>query len=467
MSSGTRFSGRRLRVAFALVSLLCVAALVGGYATAEADASLAGSDSAGEAGSDNDTNERVVPPRDNVTVVATDSTAFITDEGDGPRKRAELVAFAPNGSVYYRNESHTRYWDVDPVAGTAATVEYVYADHLAPEDCHSGSVCTRNGIERVNLTTGNVTHVYARITPGKHSTRWHDADRIGEDRLLVADIARDRAFVVNTTTEQITWSWDAQTDFETESGGPYPEDWTHINDVESVELDGRETVMVSVRNHDQVVFIDTETGLRENWTLGSDGDHDTLYEQHNPDFIPEERGGPAVLVADSENGRVVEYQRANGSWEQSWEWRDQRLTWVRDADRLPNGHTLVTDSNGDRVLELDANGSVVWSSTVGFPYESERLGTGDESAGGESAAALGLPGRTPSAENRSAVSDAAALLPKPVVNGIAYLLPGWVGPVEALAAAGLVVVLPVWAVVEWRRRAFEVHLRWPVQIRNR
>ncbi len=466
MNPGTVLAGHRLRVAFALAALLFAAVLVGGYATAESDASLARSDSAG-ADVSNGTGAQVVPPRDNVTVVSTDSTAFITDDGDGPRKRAELVAFAPDGSLYYRNESHTRYWDVDPVEGTKATVEYVYADHLTPEDCNSESVCTRNGIERVNLTTGNVTHIYSRITPGKHSTRWHDADRIGEDRLLVADIAQDRAFVVNTTTEQITWSWDAQTDFDTSSGGPYPEDWTHINDVEHVELEGRETVMVSVRNHDQVVFVDMETGLRENWTLGSDGDHDRLYEQHNPDFIPESRGGPAVLVADSENGRVVEYQRVNGSWEQSWEWRDQRLTWPRDADRLPNGHTLITDSNGDRVLEIDRSGSVVWSSTIGFPYEAERLGTGEESAGGQSAAALGLPDRTPTAENRSVVGDATTLLPKSVVNSVAYLLPGWVGPVETLAAVGLLVVLVLWAVLEWRRRSFEVHLRWPVQIRNR
>jgi len=458
---------RRLRVVFALATVFFTLVLAGGYVTAQAGVNQAGSDSIVEADLNNGTSERVVPPRDNITVVSTDSTAFITNEGDGPRKRAELVAFAPNGSIYYRNESHTRYWDVDPVEGTDATVEYLYADHLTPDECHSGSVCTRNGVERVNLTTGNVTEIYARITPGKHSTRWHDADRIGENRLLVADIAQDRAFVVNTTSERVTWSWDAQTNFDTASGGPYPEDWTHINDVEYVELDGRETVMVSVRNHDQVVFVDMETGLRENWTLGSDGDHDTLYEQHNPDYIPAENGGPAVLVADSENGRVVEYQRQNGSWEQSWEWRDQRLTWVRDADRLPNGHTLLTDSNGDRVLEVDEDAEVVWETTVGFPYESERLGTGDESTGGRSAAALGLPDHVPNASDRTAVEEATTLLPKSLVNSVAYLLPSWVGTVELLAAFGLLVVLALWTVVEWRRRAFEVHLRWPFQIRNR
>jgi hypothetical protein len=73
-----------------------------------------------------------------------------------------------------------------------------------------------------------------------------------------------------------------------------------------------------------------------------------FYEQHNPDYIPEERGGPAVLVADSENGRVVEYGRTpgngtpvtDGTWERTWQWRDGRLQWPRDADRLPNGGWL-------------------------------------------------------------------------------------------------------------------------------
>lgn len=460
--------GRRLRVGFLLVTILFAVVLGGSYIAAQTGGGqVQGDDSAVEAALQNGTNKPVVAPRDNITVVATDSTAFVTNEGDGPRKRAELVAFAPNGSIYYNNDSHTRYWDVDPVEGTNATVEYVYADHLSEEECNASRVCTRNGVERVNLTTGKVTSVFSRITPGKHSTRWHDVDRIDEDRLLVADIDRDRAFVVNTTTELVTWSWDAQANFEPESGGPYPHDWTHINDVEYIELDGQPTVMVSVRNHDQVVFIDMESGLREEWTLGSDGDHETLYEQHNPDFIPEERGGPAVLVADSENGRAIEYQRVNRSWEQSWEWQDPRLTWVRDADRLPNGHTLMADSNGDRTLEIDERSEIVWSADIGFPYEVERLGTGDESSGGQSAAALDLPSRVPETDNGDATNEVARWLPSSIVNGIAYLLPGWVGAIEILAGVGLLVTAPLWAIVEWRRRTFTVSFQWPFEFGDR
>ena len=457
--------GRRLRVILALITLCCLAVLGGGFVAAQDGDDLQGSEAAVESALNNDTNASVVDPRDNITVVTADSTAVLTDGGQGPRTGAELIAFAPNGSIYYHTTTRTRYWDVDPVEGTHATVEYVYSDHLPPMECPGQRDCTRNGIERLNLTTGETTNRFARRTPNVSGTRWHDADRIGEDRYLVADIDQDRVFVANTTTNETTWEWDAETDFDTAEGGTYPEDWTHINDVEYVELDGRPTVMVSVRNFDRVVFVDMERGLREEWTLGT-GDHDILYEQHNPDFIPPENGGPAVIVADSENGRVVEYQREDGAWNRTWQWQDARMTWPRDADRLPNGHTLMADSNGDRVLEIDDNGSVVWAAELGFPYEIERLGTGDESTGGPGATTIASESQTPSATNRSVGGDVAAAAPPSLVNAAAYLRPGWVGTAELLAAAGLAIVVPVWTAVESRRRV-TFQAEWPFIDRDR
>ena len=280
----------------AAVVVLAGGVVLAGYVDAERSNDRVTGDPSVEQAFRSGEHSAVVGARDRMTVVATDSNAFVSDESDGPRAQAELVVFAADGSIRYYENDHTRYWDVDPVGGTTATVEFVYADHLEADEC-DGSVCTRNGVERVNLTTGEATDVYSRVTPGKHSTRWHDVDRVDDERLLVADIDRNRAFVVNTTTELVEWAWDAQSAFGVDSGGSYPEDWTHINDVELVEIDGREAAIVSVRNHDQVVFVDFERGLMENWTLGSDGDHDTLYEQHNPDYVLPERGGPALLVA--------------------------------------------------------------------------------------------------------------------------------------------------------------------------
>ncbi|MBX0305519.1 arylsulfotransferase family protein [Halomicroarcula sp. F13] len=416
--------------------------------------------------------QQAVEPRDNITVVATDSNSWRGEASSGPRARAELVAFNPDGSILYYNDSHTRYWDVDPVPETRTTVEYMFADHLEPSACpnttnfvqrrvdeevwneyeaaRSTDACTRNGYERVNLTTGEVTRVWSETTPGKEATRYHDADRLNETHLAVADIYLDRVFVVNTTSGQTEWTWNASSAFPRETGGPYPEDWTHINDIEVLE-DGR--LMVSARNQDRVVFLN-RSGLIEGWTLGEEDNYSILYEQHNPDYIPTERGGPAVLVGDSENNRVVEYQRTGDSWEQSWVWRDTRMQWPRDADRLPNGHTLITDSNGNRVFEVDKQGEVVWSVNIAFPYEAERLGTGDESAGGPSATQANLDSRTGSLRD-SLLIIAKQLIPGKYLNGLMYITPVWMGFLEVLELVVLLTSCLLWAGIEivWRRQS--------------
>lgn len=456
----------RLRATFAVVIVFAVLAVGYGYASHSADATVGG------LADRNATPDSDVPAQSNsrgITVVATDSNSWLGNRSEGPRALAELVAFEPNGSVLYYDDSHTRYWDVDPVPGTRTTVEYGFADHRPASACpddwnvsqygvdrqtweeyydakHEAEACTLNGFERANLSTGEVTRIWSRVTPGKSETRYHDVDRVDEAHLLVADIYLDRVFVVNAESGRRGWTWNVSDAYATdETGGPYPEDWSHVNDVELLP-DGR--IMASLRNHDRVVFLNRSGGLMEDWTLGEEDDYDVLYEQHNPDYVPAERGGPAVVVADSENNRVVEYRRTvAGRWEQSWTWRDARMQWPRDADRLPNGHTLITDSNGNRVFEVDENGEIVWSVDVAFPYEAERLGTGDESAGGQSARERGLASRTPPAEERFWIA-LKGLLPGTYLNGLMYVTPPWMGFPQLVASLVGGVAGLGWAVVE-------------------
>lgn len=465
-------SKRRIRVTLLVLVSLSALVLGFGYVTGSADNSY---DSHLGPDGITDPSAKIAPPAGNVTVITTDSNTWRGLGTEGPRSRSQIVAFDPDGRVRYQDhELHTRYWDVDPVPGTETTVEYVYADHVAGEACNgtnasrheveedvwnryerareTDDVCTRNGIDRVNLTTGEVTSVWSRITPGKDGTRYHDADRINETHYVVADIYLDGIFVVDVWADEIVWRWNASDDYSTDSGGPYPKDWTHINDVEVVE-DGR--FMVSMRNHDQVVFVDVERGVDEEWTLGSEDDYDVLYEQHNPDYIPESDGGPAIIVSDSENRRVQEFQRVDGEWERTWSWSDRRMQWPRDADRLPDGNTLVADSNGDRVFEIDASGAIVWSLDIAFPYEAERLGTGDESTDG--------PSKT--AEDDSKNDTRSGFLPRvgTLVDGkylsaALYVSPTWIGPREVVAS--LVCLLSLVALV-----IFEV--AWLVNSRRR
>jgi len=82
-----------------------------------------------------------------------------------------------------------------------------------------------------------------------------------------------------------------------------------------------------------------------------------------------------VLIADSDNGRVLE---VDGGGAVVWRFpsgKEQHLDGPRDAERLPGGTTLVADSGNGRVLEVDPAGEVVWEhgDGTGFPVEADRL----------------------------------------------------------------------------------------------
>ncbi|WP_459194658.1 aryl-sulfate sulfotransferase [Halosimplex sp. J119] len=431
---------------------------------------------------------------ENLTVVGTQGF-YASDE------QAELVAFDREGDVAYYDDSYRVYFDVDPVEGTDYTVEYLASKHRDGEACANVSTerCTYNVFTRVNMSTGEEREVYGEVTPRIYSARWHDVDRINDTHVAVADILRDSVRVVNTTTDETVWEWNASSHFDADVGGAEG-DWTHINDVEVLD-DGR--FMVSVRNMDRVVFVEPGEGVDANWTLGEEDDYDILYEQHNPDYIPPERGGPAITVADSENSRVLEFQRVDpdtgntttgpdGEWRRSWGWRDSRVQWPRDVDRLPGGNSLIVDTHGDRIAEIAPDGSVNWSLTVGMPYDVERLGTGDESAGGHSMRSIraargtteggsgarsgvGVPIVQPASDDADpgAVPPAGQIThpdrtvvetfwvglkemtPSIAINGLLYAAPSWVrftdlafGAVALLAALG-------WAGTEiyWSRYA--------------
>ncbi|WP_210424945.1 aryl-sulfate sulfotransferase [Halorussus halobius] len=450
----------QIRAVLAVVVLGMVLALAAGFVTAGESPNARYDRTA-----DLHTGEQpqVVEPRSGVTVVA-------VQNGDVRDVSGELVAFRSNGTVLYQTERYSTYWDVDPTPGTDRTVSYVATERLDSSVCEgepvptSGGECRRNVVERLNLSTGERTRLYSHRSVGG---RWHDVDVINDTHVLVADIANEVAFVVNGSSGIREWTWSAESYLSPGSGGPYDGDWVHLNDVEYLD-DGR--IMVDLRNQDQVAFVNRSTGVVDDWTLGSDDDHDVLHEQHNPDYIPESAGGPAVLVADSENDRLVEYQRENGSWNRTWRWTDADTQWPRDADRLPNDNTMITDTIGDRVFEVNPEGEIVWSLPVDRPYEAERLGSGEESAGGTSAAAADLesnaaaPPEGPAERFEEAVRSVVPIKMQNALLG--YIFPWWMGFYDVLTTVSLGGVLLAWGGVElwWSRFPDRVRERTGVEV---
>jgi hypothetical protein len=175
------------------------------------------------------------------------------------------------------------------------------------------------------------------------------------------------------------------------------------------------------------------------------GDPSILYHQHNPQWL----GDGAVLVADSENHRVVELHRTDdGTWEPVWILRGaagQKFDWPRDADRLPNGNTLITDTRNARLVEVNASGAVVREHQFDYralPYEADRLPVGEPvgapTYGDEAAGGIAADGHVP------------VLTPLLRLVSAAVRLPLWVGEVHLFTTLVSIALVGVGAVIRWR-----------------
>ncbi len=310
----------------------------------------------------------VTSTADDTTVVSVQGFTFRASTND--KKPARLVAAGERGLTewVYNSSAGKNAWffDVDPLPnGNLLVVSPRAGETLIYE-----------------LNPETRERVWQERFPFEDT---HDADMLSEDELVISHMrawdgengtSADEIVVYNLTTDEVTWRWQYRDHFPADTDGGMNADWSHSNDVDALG-DGR--LLLSPRNFDQAVIVDMET---KNITmrLGSDDDHSVLNEQHNPDFMVSDDGTPTMLVADSGNNRVVEYAYEDGEWVRTWTIGQNTLNWPRDADRLPNGNTLITDTLNHRILEVTPQGEVVWEyyATWG-PYDAERLGTGDES----------------------------------------------------------------------------------------
>ena len=329
-----------------------------------------------------------------------DGTTYVSIQGfrvgeeGGDKKPTRLVAATENATVdwHFEGRSLGSFWfyDVDPLPNGDLLVSTTDSDRTRV----------------LELDPATLDPVRTLELPIQDT---HDVARLPDGRLLVAnmryndgDVSNDRLFVYDREDDAVDWEWRFRDHYPNDTDGGFADDWTHVNDVDVIDEEGR-YVLASPRNFDQAIVVDRETDeilMR----LGRDDDHAVLNEQHNPDYLEREDGTPVMLVADSENDRVVEYERDCGEAdpalgagtppaECSWDrvWTVTGFNWPRDADRLPDGNTLVTDTLNHRVVEITPAGEVVWEFHASWgPYDAER---GEQASNGPAMADLGVDGR--------------------------------------------------------------------------
>ena len=341
-----------------------------------------------------------------VSVVGSFAVSAVTTPGvvgpsDDTDRGRTLVGMQAEGTVAMFGADGETLWeiggeDVDYFDVTMLDNGTVLAGFIADGQQQCGpyaSPCPRTGYRLIDPKPNpRIINEWSFPVRTKLNSEVHDANLLPSGEILLTDMDAERVFTVapNGTT---TWEWNASERYDAPPDATQT-DWLHINDADRI---GPGKYMVSVRNANQLLVIDREEGvvdvINEDRNATNDancrqgdglrdydgdgditcGDPEVMDHQHNPQYL----GPDAVLVADSENDRVVELHNRSGEWAVVWGVDSANgigFDWPRDADRLPNGNTLITDSRNNRVVEVTPEGETVWSVDTGiWPYDAERL----------------------------------------------------------------------------------------------
>lgn len=325
---------------------------------------------------------------------------LVGSQGGGPGWHEYGSVYLLTGrDVTWREASAGSYFDVTKTSNGTVLAGFMDGGYQACGPYESP--CSRSGFRVIDPTpTPHVISEYSFPVRDKKDSEVHDVERLPSGEYLMTDMEHERIFTVKNGA--VAWQWNGRSFYDAPSD-PTKSDWLHINDVDVIG-DGR--YLISIRNTNQLLVIQRGKGVVEvinkDTPTSSDascrrsgqladydndgdvrcGDPSVLNHQHNPQWL----GDGAVLVADSDNDRIVELHRTeSGEWRPVWTVGSAsgvEFNWPRDADRLPNGNTLITDTLNRRIVEVNSEGKVVWSTrTSRIPYEADRLPVG-ETVGG-------------------------------------------------------------------------------------
>jgi len=172
------------------------------------------------------------------------------------------------------------------------------------------------------------------------------------------------------------------------SGSAASFDWSHCNTVKLIAdyAYGGSTYPVVVvllsRELDTFYLIDYETGDIL-WSCGQHGDfgrreppaEPLINKAHEIEMLP----GGNFIIYDNGSDRTPQVSRAvelavdpvAGTAEWVWSWTDPEVVmfapWGGDADRLPNGNTLISDVLAATIIEVNPQGDKVWQMQVSTP----------------------------------------------------------------------------------------------------
>jgi len=142
---------------------------------------------------------------------------------------------------------------------------------------------------------------------------------------------------------------------------PLPDDPDifHANSVELVTLNGQKCALVSIRSIDTIAAIEISSGSVV-WAVTGDWHAQHEAQLVGGNLLMFDNLGPEPGPGGTRRSRVVEYDMRTGR--SVWTYSEPGFFshGAGAQQRLPNGNTLITESDAGRVIEVSPDGQVVW-----------------------------------------------------------------------------------------------------------
>jgi hypothetical protein len=271
---------------------------------------------------------------------------------------AQYGRLTERGTLFYNGktpDSSDRFISRKPYK-IGAVMEADWNGHVLWEvqhpDHHHDGILLRNGNVLLLCLAQLPRELVPKIKGGMPGTE-HNGAMYGD---YLVEMTTDRRIV----WEYRTWEHlDPETDRITAIQEPRDE-WTHGNGL--AELPNGD-IVVSFRTISTVVIIERKTGTII-WKLGAP----PLCGQHAPTPLPNGNllifdNGPHRLDHSMPFSRVIEVEPS--SKKIVWEYREKRESdffspRISNAQRLPNGNTMICEGDFGRLFEVTAGGELVW-----------------------------------------------------------------------------------------------------------
>ena len=265
-------------------------------------------------------------------------------------------------------------------------------EYLLPEGVKQ---YTQPGFDAEQLANGNILIVlpgYGIIEVDTNGTLvWnhldpqisHDADRLANGNTLYVygdnDTRDDDQAKEVDTNGNLIWSWCAKSSYDVD---PFRDisfqGWTHANAV--IRLNNGNTI-VSLRNFNLTTEVTTQGTVA--WSFDWTQFGAQVY-PHEPEILS--NGNLLIALQNDSPFIAVEINRTTG--QTVWTYSRDNIRTTRDADRLPNGNTLLVAvdtavaGSESLIFEVTSEGEIVWEMRLvnhpvetqpGFFYKAQRL----------------------------------------------------------------------------------------------